>query len=100
MNQELGEHTEELELTDGGTGWSKWQALATSWLPRLLIDPPLGSSALVIRPQALAHRSIRPLTLPAYTSVEVLKLKNNYTATATVYFVSVWCRWRKKSPLL
>lgn len=32
-----------------------------------------------------AHRSIHALTQPAYTSVDVLKLKNNYTATATVY---------------
>lgn len=61
------------------------RALATSWLPRLLIELPPGSSALVIRPQTLAHRSIHPLTQPAYTSVDVLKLKNNYTATATVY---------------
>jgi len=47
------------------------RALATSWLPRLLIELPLGSPALVIRPQNLAHRSIRPLTQPAYTSVDI-----------------------------
>lgn len=79
-----------MEGLDGASG----RALATSWLLRLLIEFPLGSSALVIRPQTLAHRSIHPLTHPAYTSVNVLKLKNNYTATATVYLKA--CGRKKK----
>lgn len=92
-----------MRLTDGGEGGggqdgASGRALATSWLPRLLIELPLGSTALVIRPQTLAHRSIHPLTQPAYTSVDVLKLKNNYTATATVYLKL--CRRKKKRPLL
>lgn len=73
-----------MRLTDGGGGASG-RALATSWLPRLLRELPLGSPVVDIRPQTLAHRSIHPLTQPAYTSVDVLKLKNNYKATATVY---------------
>ena len=83
-----------MEGLDGASG----RALATSWLPRLLIALPLGSPAVVIRPQPLAHRSIHPLTQPAYTSVDVLKLKNNYTATATVYLKV--CGRKKKRPLL
>lgn len=74
------------------------RALATSWLLRLLIELPLGSPALVIRPQILAHRSIHPLTQAAYTSVDVLKLKNNYTATATVYLKV--CRRKKEAIIM
>ena len=91
-----------MRLTDGGVeggqDGASGRALATSWLPRLLTALPLGSPVLVIRPQTLAHRSIHPLTQPAYTSVDVLKLKNNYTATATVYLKV--CGREKKRPLL
>lgn len=74
------------------------RALATSWLSRLLIELPLGGPALVIRPQTPAHRSIHPLTQPAYASVDVLKLKNNYTATDTVYLKV--CGWKKKEAII
>lgn len=47
------------------------RALATSWLPRLLIELPMGSQVLVIRPHILAHQSIKPLTQPACTSVDI-----------------------------
>lgn len=70
---------------EGGQDGASGRALATSWLLRLLTELPQGSPVLVIRPQTLAHRSIHPLTQPAETTVDVLKLKNNYTATATVY---------------
>lgn len=75
------------------------RALATSWLSRLLIELPLGGPVLVIRPQTPARRSIHPLTQPAYASVDVLKLKNNYTATDTVY-LKVCGREKKREAII
>lgn len=73
----------------GGQHEASGRALATSWLSRLLIELPMGSPTLVVRPQTLAHRSIHPLNQP-YAFVDVLKLKNNYKATDTVCPQHVW----------
>lgn len=66
------------DLGGGDQDGANGRALATSCLSRLLIQFPQGSLALVFKPQTLAHRSIHPLTWPAFPSVDVLKLKNNY----------------------
>lgn len=73
--------------------------LATSWFSGLLIEFPLGDAALVIEPQTLAYQSIHPLTWPAYASLDVLKLKNNYTATDIVC-LKVFRRGKKKPVIM
>lgn len=72
--------------------------LATSWLSVLHIQFPLGDAALVIEPQTLAYQSITPLTWPVYACLDVLKLKNNYTATDIVCLKV--CRRKKKNKSL
>lgn len=90
-----------MKLTDGRKGTkdpASGRELATSWLSVLLIEFPLGDAALVIEPQTLAYQSIHTLTWPACTCLDVLKLKNNYTATDIVCLKV--CRRQKKSQLL
>lgn len=89
-----------MKLTDGREGTkdrASGRELATSWLSMLLIEFPLGDAALVIEPQTLAYQSIHPLTCPAYASLDVLKLKNNYTATD---IVCLEVFRRKKKPVI
>lgn len=56
------------EVWRGGWTWASGRVLATSWLPRLLIELPLGQ--LSAGHPTLAHQSIHPVTQPEYTSVD------------------------------
>lgn len=75
-------------------GWSKWQGIShimASQVP-FIASPGLPCSG---------HRATDPrlsINTPHLPPVDVLKLKNNYTATATFYLKV--CRRKKESPLL
>lgn len=87
MELGAGGREKKLKLTDDRKGTkdrASGRELATSWLSVLLIEFPLGDAALVIEPQTPAYQSIHPLTWPACACLDVLKLKNNYTATDIV----------------
>lgn len=81
---ELWEETEESGLTDGreGSKMDKWQGISHI----MAFHAPYRASPGQARLRSSGHRPLpidHPLPRPAYPSVDVLKLKNNYTAVDT-----------------
>lgn len=82
----------------GGVGWCKWQGISHI----MASQAPYRASPWADQLWSSGHR---PLPTDQYTPtqsvntcVDVLKLKNNYTATATFYF-KVWSRKKRRALL-